>query len=799
MEALAKAGVFYGTDNLATFLKSLSSTARKAWLEGRLLPDTNIIGRILNTDLATFGYLGRSLPCKPRHLVEEDVKQAVLRFTGETNFKIGRPAINVAQNLINKWTRLTMTQLNIETPPYSESASIITPRMAGGQANFFRDIYQLLEVTTRGPTRKKYNGAHLRTGVHSEYDFMCDFTWYEGGVDPKDRGSITRTISEFVHFLDYPFLKHIKECSSPCSNPDFHFPFVMCGIPETGWRTRCASLPWPSLVFMTELPRRAIIRGTKKDPLAGSALTNFRDLPLIKGKDFINSSDLASATDYLPLDVQFLMGNTIRRHWEGTLYEKYITASFSSQRMCDDVFAKWPGIDYFLPFERHQTVRSLTNERFLTERSRQLALRRYARFGLKPEMSVMTGKEPIVIPASEEIQSNRTFREFVKEGTTVRPQTGMETHVKQQQLIDKGKRKMTLAELDHEQCLELLASVRDWYRSTFTCTKGVLTKRGQHMSLPLSWVVLSALNNACAIIGKLDDPGAVVFTMGDDSVFAADNMNAILRYQSTLRATGFQINYSKDAISRVGRAVFCEHLIDGRTKDIWVDKPRSKLITQPSNDRKSIHWLSLKESPPKWYTSAMKQCIFELRVAHYHKELKTAIRYGFDPSLPPQFGGFGMTDFRTKNSLYYRMKLSHIEPKADSIIRLDKEIQKVILLNPPYSSSDFLWSKLVDLKCFFVNGRSPGYTNEEVNDLLISEILPSLIYQAGFKREDYTRKSPAEIGQRLQDYYRNLVGSVPGQMTTSDLLLLRRNVRYQSWYLDYLEEMKLDNLRFWKR
>lgn len=787
VQALALYGIKFGTDNLAQLLKNLSNLCRKCWLEGGDLPKDPIYHSVI--DLAVWGYMGRSLPVKPQHLVEKDRKETMQRFMEEPTIKKDSAVMNVARQLLNKWTRLRPELFQIETPPYSESASLITTRMQGGQASFFRDIYNLMEVITRGEKRKVFYGHSLPAGELTHDDHMCSFTYYPGGIKPNDRGHITQTISEFLYFLDLPFLNHVRDCNGSCNQPELHFPFSIQGIPETGWRSRCASMPWPSLVFMTEIPRRVIMRGTKKDVYAGSALRDFKDLPSVCAKQFINSTDMASATDHLPLEVQYLMGRNIGKNWKGSLYEKYVYASFSSQRLVDAPFLQWPGIEYFLPKEKPRIVLDYVKEHNQNHGERSKWLRFFAQFGFESQLPLTPSLSIREASSTDQHTIERVC--FVPAGTPSSKEKCFDTCAN----ITRGEeRTKSLYELDHEEVLVLLSQIRDWYRKCFTSVKGSLTRKGQHMSLPLSWVVLSALNNACAILGKIEDPEAIIFTMGDDCVFATDNMNSVNRYKKHLVGTGFKINHSKDATSHIGRAVFCEHLVDeGR----WVDKPRPKVVTHPAVDRKGIAWLSVRDSPPKWLAQQTKVAIQELKIAKYSREIKQATLYGFDPELPPQFGGLGIR-WQSRHHSYYLRKLSNVAFDAKTVITLDKDIQRLIGLNPAYSSSPYLWSQLHDLDIFFKSGGSDGYKNEEVSDLLVSSLLPSLIYQPGFERESFSIQSPKVIGERIFEFYSKMPGSTPGTFALSDLLHMRQFVRYKSGYLDYLKKMQLDNLYFWR-
>jgi hypothetical protein len=778
-------GLYYGFIELANLLKNVSVTSRRCWLEGNDPPDYQIY-KIIKLDM--LGYLGRSLPCKPKSLVEKDRQETIDRFKEHSILRGQSDVMNVARSLINKWTRFSVRQLNIETPPYSESASLITSRRIGGQSAFYRDIYRLMEYVTRGEPRKAINCAALREGVETQFDYQSTISWYPGSINPRDRGCITRTVSEFLYFLDRPFLEHTNMCKAEdCDKSFLHFPFSIQGIPETGWRTRCASLPWPSLVFMTELPRRAIIRGTKKDALAGSALRDFKELTTVCGKDFINSSDLASATDHLPFEVQYQMGQTIAKHWKDTIYEKYIKAGFSRSRIIDEQLDDWPGLEYFIPLKRLPTVRELAKARHGS--SAPNLIRLYAKMGIRPDQEVDCLIQPQGYESTRDVLPKRhLYERFVPEGYR-----GKLECINLPVVTLDSKRKRVIADLNFDECLDLLASIRDWYRLQFMRVKGFLANKGQHMSLPLSWVTLAALNNACAILGRLEDPDARIFTMGDDCVFGTNNLNSVERYRKHLISAGFRINYSKDATSHCGRAVFCEYLVDNGK---WVDIPRPKIITHPQTDLKGIDWLNIKDKPPKWMQS-YEPLITSLRLAKYHRKVKMAMSYGFDPALPPQLGGFGLENLPGKYHEFYLMKLSNLSPTAENVIRLDKDIQKLLGLNPPYHGSQLLWDKMQDLEVFFSKTR--GYKNEDVNDLLVANLLPSIIYQPGFRRDSYHTKKPWEIGNSIFEFFSKMDGVHRGSLTPDIFLKLRKDVRYSSWFLDHLKEMQLDNLEFWRK
>lgn len=343
LDGLGFLGEYYfnhGVEGLLKTLKDLSTLARKCWITGENLEVFSPLHKLCLWDLPTFGYLGRALPSKTGDFRLPDIEAAREKFL--TTRISSNSLVPQVQNKLNKWCYGSKRNLHLESIPYSESSSLFTPREIGGQARFYRDMLHIVEQINRihGPIY-----TSLIPGNQDPEHVLCMRTM---DTAITARQNTCDNIMSIISWLDEPFLNHTLMCEGKCEKPEYHFPYRIEGIPETGWRTRCASMPWPTICFATEIPRRCIMRNQKKDEIAATALDDFSRLPEVVDYDFINSTDLLTATDNLPINVQDACGKTIARHWSETKYEKYIRASFKSSRIVQGKFEAWPGCDYFL-------------------------------------------------------------------------------------------------------------------------------------------------------------------------------------------------------------------------------------------------------------------------------------------------------------------------------------------------------------------------------------------------------------------------------------------------------------------
>jgi hypothetical protein len=785
LQILALIGYVWGTNTLACILKDESSKIRNHWLEG-----SEYLGFLKGVrDYAIFGYLGRSLPQKMTEEVDKDVEVTYNSFFEDSWIQGSGKIMNLTRNILNRWTTRPEAHYTVENTPYSESASLITPRSIGGQSRLYRDLYAVCQ--RHSLFSNEIRGFDIPLGKEgTPQDRMLSIqTMPTNLYDYRDRGKRTNTIASFLRYLDDPFLDHLKRCNDPdCTNPELHFPFKLQGIPTSGWRTRPASLPWPSILFMTEIPRRCIMRGAKNDKVTSSALSDFKDLPEVCDYDYINSTDLASATDNFPLSVQEHFGSCIAKWWKKTYFEDYITSSFRTNRLVTLPFKTWPGLDFFIKKirKRRPTIKEMFPQ--LVRKKGMLDL--LAKFGFDQE-SQSSGPY-VTEPDRNEITEFNDGHIFVKSmknrWAKYERMSGSEYYLTKRGDYDYR----NLYELGKDELLILISYIRDWYREAFKSIPGRLTRKGQHQSLPLSWVTLAALNTACAVSSKTTDPNSKILTMGDDCVYGTNNRNGIITYQRNLTQVGCIINRKKDATSTIRRAIFCEHMV---ANGQWLDKPRPKIVSQPEFDQKEIHWLTVREELPKFMDHRTKKLIRELLIEKHAGSIERSIRTGFSPSLPKEFGGLGV-DIPGRFDDFFRMKLSNINPTPERILEIDRRMQEIAAIQPKSNASKFIWSMINDIE-YKIGGRD-GMTYENGQDILISTFLPILILETTFSRESFKRKTPEEVGQSMYRVFSSMEGQEPTLLTCEQLTKIRRQIRIKSDQLTQLKRNQDASLEFWR-
>jgi hypothetical protein len=452
-------GIYFnhGVEGLMGTLKDLSTLARKCWVTGEELLIFSPLHKICRWDLPTFGYLGRSLPCKTGDYRLADIKNAKEKFLTfrDTSNKL----VPQVQSTLNKWSEKSRLNLNLESIPYSESASLFTPREIGGQARFYRDILHLVEQINRK------HGPIYTSLIPGNTDPEKILNMRTMDTSITARSNTTHNIMSLIDWLDEPFLNHVEKCSGECREPEKHFPYRIEGIPETGWRTRCASLPWPTICFATEIPRRCIMRNQKKDEIAATALDDFERLPEVTEYDFINSTDLLTATDNLPLNVQDACGSTIGKHWRETLYYRYIRASFKSSRIVEGKFEAWPGLDYFL--DKVNRIHRLSDYSELPKNvvTDLIHAGFYAKFRIDPH-AIVTPDTVVEAALGEKRVSKETYT-FKRIGFHKAGEGPKKPSAPPMSSVKKIDPLRYYSQLTWAESYQILAYLRDWYRNNF--------------------------------------------------------------------------------------------------------------------------------------------------------------------------------------------------------------------------------------------------------------------------------------------------------------------------------------------
>jgi hypothetical protein len=842
-------------------------------MEDQTWEDTHTpLHKVVAWDLATFGYLGRALPSKPAELLEIAREETVQRFLEPLSYPTGHNLLMAVGNRIANWSQKCKVDMALETPPYSESGSLITPRKIGGQARIWRDFLRVLSLVSReeGNSEKDLFGYHVDMNMGMDPDLGRDtyISYFGQGLAVDERYHTNSTLLSIAHWLDQPFLEHIAQCKlGNCSAPQMHYPYKIQALPETGWRARCASLPWPSIVMATELPRRAILRGAKKDRNSGPALGNFRGVEQVATRRFINSCDLLSATDYFSLPLQKEISEKIVQNWRGSIFEDFITASFSASRIVNDDYEipKWPGLEYFIQrctVPKSKTINETINDMYFNnpvsyslgyqlrykESKKDLQLRGWEDVCDKKNLPGIHFFPSTVVQSKK--VSNMEFRRFLSKfgfnepevigepaccaipapygkgvaatGTRVersrvgfrdlgedhRPVISKEKTVDKQITIDYDLSMQNAILAEKGLAKKILLEMRSWYRETFFGIPGRLSTNGQHMSLPLSWVALSAVTTTALSESQYMDKDLIAFTMGDDAIIGATRIDAIERYRTNLAKLGVKINYKKDMTSTAGRGVFCEYLFDIQRPEskFWVDIPRPKMITQPQEDKPNCRWLSVRDNPSKYYSNDQVNIIRKCKLSKYQRQIDEAIRYGYDPTVPQEWGGMGIV-YENPNQVAVRKELVFLRGRTpEELVSIDHQLNKVTSVNPPYFYSTLLMQEVKrDMEYTYVWGRG-ALTTSSATQLIIEQWMPSFLYQPNFDRDTITPLTPKSVAESFRSKTRELwfkYGSGAQEMILdSEMTMIakrRHDIRVKSPLLDELGHNALDQINFWKQ
>jgi hypothetical protein len=781
-----------------------------AWLEGgEVTHSLPRLERLANKNLLQFSYLGRGLPYKDPLSAELDKDNAFKRFFKKPwTFKDGKISINhlkITEETraelgftIQKWMDHNPKTLTL---PYSESSSLITPRSTGGMAGFFKDII--------------YLGRFFADQKDHYYNFN---NVYSG------RKRSLQILNDMIYELDLKYLKHIMHCkrSYRCKTPQYHFPFVMEAIPESGWRTRCATVPWPTLVFMTEQVRQILIIGMKRDSLSQCSIKdNFRNLDQVCDSPNIESTDMSAATDNFSLEYQELISSLIERNLPShkKSLEPYVRASFSPTRVLTkgvEPCSKWPGLDAFLqktspwvpvprlyqvmcsppewleaPEKRHFPLNIFSNE--LKEINNQfsnlfsvneLLCKKHTSIE-KEDSSISTTIGELPMGWKRYCLSETTFNsiptyQFSREDELRR------IAVRQRLIVE-----------DHYYRERVWDAIKSWYQNLFENDfhTDKLSSNGQHMSLPLSFVSLQAVNTVAIRIAKKRDRHIRAHAMGDDAIIGFTNPKALDLYHDTLHTVGAIINERKTKISHIGRFVFCEHTLDRGIEGRWCDLPRVRQITQPIEDIRGSRWTTLNEGISKWMKHHHRASLYRLKLAKYRTHLDLAIKYGYDPTLPVEFGGMEII-YPNRNSEIYRAHINGIAYLgAEQMLTLDHKMQRAVRPHDKFSYSQLIAQRIFSGAKISFNGE--GIPSHEAFKLVVDDFLPEFLYEHEFmKTKTVNNLSPKQVGYLFS---RNLMNVPPHQSLISETYLrkyikkLRHTIRIDSEYLNDLSLLRDNN------
>lgn len=604
-------------------IKEEAADVRLWWMSGTLPPHSSG-GLILPfvrayPRLDVWSTIGRALPPKPSVLVSKDVAEKhedFLRPPVQVSSSIavdaGQYLRSVAEKVIARGERFVM--------PFSDSAALCFTRNSGGQANFLREVIALYRLA---PGVCPWGDPPLPEHPHLVR------SWYE----------------EMFNFLDKPFLDHLGSCPGErCDQPHLHFPVQLTGIPEGGWRTRIPSVPWISLVFMTKRMQSIINQGLFREPEFSvsnpQALFSKAKNLVPQGEEVLISSDWKTGTDALSVDAS----REVVEQFADLIPETaaHARASMGHLRMIDpeEDLPVWPGIEAMLRTLRPRAGRKFTpsHKAFIRE-----ILERYTtKTGAMPGEWVVEEPSNIFHASPRLATSGDPYRTFVRstgKATKGSSRIFMPRLVYAQDYFVPGH-----DPLGEDEIRQLSDLIIGWYRGAFVSAPGRLHRRGQHMSLPLSWVMMSALHR------EMSKPLRYRLLWGDDAI-GVGTPEQIVRYKELGESIGVVFHTTRKSFETRGRGVFLETLVDnGKVNDI----PKARFGCRPAEETaEEGAWMTAFLEPSKWLSSSDKKVLRESRRAFYDRSIQEAISCGYDPTIPSFVGGLGQGGVGTTGKLNY--------------------------------------------------------------------------------------------------------------------------------------------------
>jgi len=439
-------------------------------------------------------------------------------------------------------------------------------------------------------------------------------------------------------FLDWDaeVTKHAAGCPAlkgqVCNEPNLHFPTQIMGLEETGFRTRTASLPWPSQVFAQEPIRSAVFPKMKADKIGGYLLrrSGYKNMPdLVKARpgEVVNSTDLVDATNNFPCLLPFEAGKELAPG--GFKTRRWKRATFAPNSVCKHRPGhSWPGLDKFIAVLGQWHLSMESKDVHHPNRMMEDLSQLQKKLDIQEVLSYISNvKEP-----KRKIRSFRPGKNRLGIGNTMAPQA---TTVAFDHAYTAG-----LEQLQEPLGPQKLYQIcRVWYTRVREelAASGKVMVSGQLMSLPCSWVILNALN-----VWAARGTARMAATLGDDALLTTSTLE---EYRVKIRSTGASIHPLKDMVSPypLNRAVFAEFLLeDGE----YVDHPKVASITQPKGASVKNRW-SMVESVKataavKYLDREVKTLIGDLLKVKYLPKLLEAEALGLPTHLSPKFGGLSL-------------------------------------------------------------------------------------------------------------------------------------------------------------
>jgi hypothetical protein len=341
-------------------------------------------------------------------------------------------------------------------------------------------------------------------------------------------------------------------------------------------------------------------------------------------------------------------------------------------------------------------------------------------------------------------------------------------------------------------------AIKSWYTNFFenNFNEAFLSSNGQHMSLPLSFVSLQAANNVAIRMARKRDHSLQAHALGDDAVLGVSNLKALDIYHKALSSIGAEINISKSIISKEGRFVFCEHTLDRNWPGRWCDLPRTRVITQPIEDTRGSRWTTFNEGISKWMLTSHRTALYRLKLAKFRPYLDIAIKYGYDPTLPVDFGGMELDYPNPNTKLYSKHVRGILDLSPKEMVKLDHKFQRAVRPHDKFSYSPFIVNRALAGAQFSFT--EPGLKTHDAIKLAIDDFLPTFVYEYNYQKiHEVTDYSPKAVGYN----FRRIMMSIPENDNTIDerntrkiIAYARRSITVTSSYLNDLAMLRSSSL-----
>lgn len=706
--------IIISTDEAYKKVKNFSDEARRSFLMDQPFNHPwKYLFESFPKYLHLISYMGRALPTKDQPVRKKDQELARERyFNMDWTFNDAN-ARKVGEQLAAWYEAGAKIIKKEELPYYSESACLFTGSKKGGQANFFRDF---LTILNSGPSIK-FEGYP----VFSTVDMNI---------------SINEQLINICHALDAPFLEHLDNCIGPdCPHQQLHFPFFIMGLEETGYRTRCASLPAPTILYMTERIRSKLLYGMQNDPIAGPALKKARDEKIFQIFKYpvINSVDFEQATDNFSLPLQYHFYGALR-NLVPKMNEKYLKASFTTNRILESTPKEhMPELDFFI--KRHlYGIDKMPTVRDSIEKIGNPSFRPYLYRLFEEEIQNPAGTSKKDVYYNAPVIGIRPNQQPSKSGIIP-----IQEHLRQ---VYERKNIGQHSE-------KIFSDMVYYYRHLFSVGKGKMSGSGQHMSLPLSWVALSAVN-VTAIKESTRNNQGVGFTMGDDAIIGFKEGPE--QYRAFVESLGVKIHKTKDILAS-GKGVFCEDYTIRRHG--FMNIPKIKMISQPKIPR-AESWIHINDKIPDYIEQNMADEIMTIRVIKNYIPLRQSRMWGYDPSFPKDFGGMELP----WTSIYpdVQKEIEYIE-NPEEFFYTSQRFKGTL---SPMNDRDFHLLALVSTGLKFTFSEHvefEQFTVQQAMDLIQKELLREIIYKKDIHAIQDTTPQMNEVGyyfsRAVQDYRDN--------------------------------------------